>query len=387
MDETGIRLFQVAGAGNVVVTTVRLRGNGLRPVQNMSKHQERASFTHVVMVCDDAAMQPLLPQVLIFNKHMLPQQESDLIQPILPTNVYMLRQKTGWMNEDSMKQILKLLHASLLPSLGNRQVILSCDAYRAHMTTPVIRLSYKLGIYLWFIPAKMTWALQPCDTHVLAVYKRQLRIEFQMKQIQNKLGTVSIRETVECTCRAIKSVLDTRSWSKSFMDTGVGSSQKMLSKSLLQVLHWKEPPPMSSDLPTLSQLMLIFPSSAEIPVEALFGIFRQPGIPGTDRLETTVPEMETHLMPSNSWLGRTRSSSSATNQGTAPVVEPCPPAARPLLQDWSPWQTRPLRMARLPPRLPAALLAVQPHSQEASARTSRSPSVEASTASKKSKHG
>ena len=65
MDETGIRLFQVAGAGNVVVTAVRLRGNGLRPVQNMSKHQERASFTHVVMVCDDAAMQPLLPQVLI----------------------------------------------------------------------------------------------------------------------------------------------------------------------------------------------------------------------------------------------------------------------------------------------------------------------------------
>ena len=35
-DETGIRLIQVAGAGNVVVTTVRLRGNGLRPVQNMS---------------------------------------------------------------------------------------------------------------------------------------------------------------------------------------------------------------------------------------------------------------------------------------------------------------------------------------------------------------
>ena len=123
-----------------------------------------------------------------------------------------------------MKQILKLLHASLLPSLGNRQVILSCDAYRAHMTTPVIRLSYKLGIYLWFIPAKMTWALQPCDTHVLAIYKRQLRIEFQMKQIQNTLGTVSIRETVECTCQAIKSVLDTRSWSKSFMDTGVGPS-------------------------------------------------------------------------------------------------------------------------------------------------------------------
>ena len=97
----------------------------------------------------------------------------------------------------------------------------------------------------------MTWALQPCDTHVLALYKRQLRIEFQMKQIQNKLGTVSIRETVERTCRAIKSVLDTQSWNKSFMDTGVGSSQSMLSKSLLQVLHWKEPPPMSSDLPTL----------------------------------------------------------------------------------------------------------------------------------------
>ena len=176
MDETGIRLFQAAGAGNMMVEAARLRGNGLRPVQNMSKHQERSSFTHVVMVCDDPAVQPLLPQVLIFNKHMLPQRESELIQPSLPRNEYMLRQKTGWMNGDSMKQILKLLHASLLTSLGNRQVILSCDAYQAHMTTSVIRLRYKLGIYRRFIPAKMMWALQPCDTHVLALYKRQLRI-------------------------------------------------------------------------------------------------------------------------------------------------------------------------------------------------------------------
>ena len=31
----------------------RMRGNGLRPVQNVTKQQARGSFTHVVMVCDD----------------------------------------------------------------------------------------------------------------------------------------------------------------------------------------------------------------------------------------------------------------------------------------------------------------------------------------------
>ena len=208
-----------------------------------------------------------------------------------------------------------------------------------------------------------------------------------MKQIQSTESTVSVREPVECTCGAIKAVLETRSWSKSFMDTGVGSSQSLLSKYLLlRALHWHEPPPMSADLPTLSHLMLIFPSSAEIPVEALFGIFRQPCIPSTARLDVTEPEMETDSMPSNIWHGRTRSSSSTANPGTAKVFELCPPAARPRPQDWSPWEARPLRMARLPPRPPAASPAVQPHSREVSARTSRSPSVEASTASKKSKH-
>ena len=207
-----------------------------------------------------------------------------------------------------------------------------------------------------------------------------------MKQIQSTEGTVSVRETVECTCRAIKAVLETRSWSKSILETGVGSSQCLLSKSLLRVLNWHEPPPMSADLPTLSQLMLIFPTSAEIPVEGLFGVFRQPCIPSTARLDATEPEMETDSMPSNIWHGRTRSSSSTANPGTDQVFELCPPAARPPPQDRAPWGACQLRMARLPPRPPAASPAVQLHSQEVSPRKTRSPSAAASSASKESKH-
>ena len=56
MDETGIRLFQAAGVGNMVVEAARLRGHGLRPVQTMNKHQERSNLGHVVMVCDDPAV-------------------------------------------------------------------------------------------------------------------------------------------------------------------------------------------------------------------------------------------------------------------------------------------------------------------------------------------
>ena len=56
MDETGIRLFQAAGAGNMVVEAARLRGHGLRPVQNMNKHQERSNLGDLVMVCDDPAV-------------------------------------------------------------------------------------------------------------------------------------------------------------------------------------------------------------------------------------------------------------------------------------------------------------------------------------------
>ena len=56
MEETGIRLLQAAGAGNMVVEAARLRGHGLRPVQNMNKHQERSNLGHLVMVCDDPAV-------------------------------------------------------------------------------------------------------------------------------------------------------------------------------------------------------------------------------------------------------------------------------------------------------------------------------------------
>ena len=59
-------------------------------------------------------------------------------------------------------------------------------AHRSHPKSLPPRICFFL------IPANMTWALQPCDTHVMARYKRQLRLEFQNRQMAAPHGTVLI---------------------------------------------------------------------------------------------------------------------------------------------------------------------------------------------------
>ena len=65
MDETSVKLYQDAGKGMLVARARRLRRTPKSLVQNVSRRQLRAALTHAAFICDDPAVQPLLPQVLI----------------------------------------------------------------------------------------------------------------------------------------------------------------------------------------------------------------------------------------------------------------------------------------------------------------------------------
>ena len=355
LDETAVRLFQMSGPGHVAIDTKRRRRQKERPVQNVGKQQARAAFTHVVMVADDTLLQPLLPQVLIFNKHMLSARDHDRLKNQVPRNVYLLRQTTGWVTEQTMLVIVRLLHACLRDMLAARQVVLSCDAYRAHMTPAVARLCYNLGIYLFYIPAKLTWVLQPCDTHVLAQYKRHLRMRFQSSQLECATGRVDLDAVIDAVCHAIRHVLQGKAWRRAFQDTGLTGHQREVSESLLRKLQWEAPPVVGAGLPSLAQLASIYPRGALIPVEQLFGKFREGQGAGEAQAQPTASASLLETRPENPWQGRTRSSSSLGASPAPPPDAPCrpplpPPSARPFLAPGPVLQLR----ARLPPRPPAA---------------------------------
>ena len=134
MDETGIRMHQVAGKGMLVSAAVLEKRKAASLTQDVSRAMLRGSSTHVTMICDDVEAQKLLPQILIVNKHMVTEQQQQTLSANMPRNVLLLRRHTAWMTSDLMTRVLVVLKKSLAPFMDTHQIFLTADACRANVT-------------------------------------------------------------------------------------------------------------------------------------------------------------------------------------------------------------------------------------------------------------
>ncbi len=252
LDETGIRMHQVAGKGMLVHAAILEKRKAASLTQDVPRAMLRGSFTHVTMICDDGEAQKLLPQILIVNKHMVTEQQHRTLCAIMPRNVMLLRRHTAWMTSDLMTQVLLVLKQSLAPFMDTHQIFLTADAFRAHVTSEVWKQCVKHQILYCVIPAKLTWALQPCDTHVFASYKHRLQTVCQGAIVDSATGKLSMEVLLQCVCQCTVEILECRSWAKAFANTGLTGTQANVSARVLSKLTCEQIPEVGSDLPTSS---------------------------------------------------------------------------------------------------------------------------------------
>ena len=74
---------------------------------------------------------------------------------------------------------MRLLAATLAPFSATRQLILLFDAVPLHLADEVFDELRLRSIWFLVIPARVTWLLQPLDTHAFATHKRYLNMSFQ----------------------------------------------------------------------------------------------------------------------------------------------------------------------------------------------------------------
>ena len=354
LDETGIRMHQVAGKGMLVHAAILEKRKAASLTQDVPRAMLRGSFTHVTMICDDSEAQKLLPQILIVNKHMVTEQQHRTLCAIMPRNVILLRRHTAWMTSDLMTRVLLVLKQSLAPFMDTHQIFLTADAFRAHVTSEVWKQCVKQQLLYCVIPAKLTWALQQCDTHVFASYKHRLQTVCQSAVVDSTTGKLSLEVLLQGVCQCIVEILEGRSWAKAFADTGLTGTQGDVSARVQSKLTFKLLPGVGSDLPTLAQLVNVFPKRAVLPIENMFGMFLTPSSAGRPH---RIPHVDTTLAPAipddmqPGPVTRSRAASRTAFLATLspePCLSPRPMQLRPRLQ------LRQLpRLARLP-RLPAA---------------------------------
>lgn len=211
MDETMLGSIQAhkvgivdarSESGNAATSEIR-RERGLRRVSLMAS------------VCSHGDVQKVLPQIrLPFSPAgRVPSRRvmDDYAAAGSPQIAW--HGSAGWVARPSLIWYLKIMAAAVRRARPGAEILLVWDACRTHLCGDVLAVARRLRIGIVFIPARLTWALQPLDTHVFAVLKKRIRdLEFQEKAdtcrsclapgCRVRLHGQAIREVLVDTCWA-----------------------------------------------------------------------------------------------------------------------------------------------------------------------------------------
>ena len=133
-----------------------------------------------------------------------------------------------------MVEVVQLLARALSRVIPRRRVMLLLDACPIHMGQGFLRACARRGILVHYVPAKLTWLLQPLDTHAFARFKVFVGCEYRQEVMRN--GHCELAAMVRIVARAVRKILQGVKWAYAFDGNGFGKSQREVRKTVLDVL-------------------------------------------------------------------------------------------------------------------------------------------------------
>ena len=206
-DETSVKLVLNEPKGHVSERAYRLHIAGHPTGRNANLASQRSCATHMAAICDSPEFQRLLPQVVLPSDKQVSEARYDTIRRSAPAGVIVWRLPTAWMNCTLMKRCLCLLGSCLRAYRPTHRFILYLDAHKVHINTATLRVASQEDLWICVIPSKMTWTLQPCDTHLFSGYKRQLGEELQRLSGATEHGTISWELVMQALWQVVATLL------------------------------------------------------------------------------------------------------------------------------------------------------------------------------------
>ena len=259
LDETYVGYYQGLFKGNLAVTKKSWPITQKPLSQPASRSQLRTGLTHVGLLCDVPCVQRLLPQVLIAADKVLPMGVWRTVVPQLPSWMYIIRMPSKWVTVDCLIWILNLIAWSLRAVKHLYDIVLQMDVLAQHYSIRVVNAARSHGIRLHFIPGKLTWLLQPLDTHAFALYKRYMKKIALDYKAMNPDASISVEQWLLFIRDTIQRILIDRNGANAFRQNGFGDHQASVSTFILRHLSHDVQIPVSSAQPTTDELRCIFP--------------------------------------------------------------------------------------------------------------------------------
>ena len=271
LDETSIQLWQSRHRGNVAFRKWRsVRKVRTKFASKATLKAQRSSITHVAMVCDKADMQGRLPQFLLASDKVLLARDVPRVNAILPRNVFLIRSRSSWSNEATMKEVLRKLVENLADVMDVYQPILFMDTAPCHLHASLFDYLGREGIFLGFVPSSMTWLLQVLDFTVFALFKRFFKLKFHAKRAETPSGILSCVEVIELLVLSIRKILEGNKWADSFASLGFSDSQSQVNNFVLQNLELTRLPAIGNGKPTNAKIQCMWPKNRRPHFEELF---------------------------------------------------------------------------------------------------------------------
>lgn len=292
LDETSLCLYQGDVKGTIFGS--RKRGPG-ELVQKVSVGKRRCCLTHVGLICDRPYLQPLLPQFIVGNEATFKERDMRLLRAACPTNVHIVRQRSAWNNAELMMCIIRRIAVVLQPYAAELQPVLLFDASRIHLATDVLRCCLAAGIWPIVVPARMTWLMQPLDTHCFRMFKLLLGKAAQGARGDTADGQLSVAGFLSCVCHAIRHGLQGHAWAHAFDSDGFGGQQAGLSAYAQHVLGLGGAVRVPDSPPTEELVAMCLPRRARVPIHVLLRPFLPPRVSPSLRLHVGMRESATPL--------------------------------------------------------------------------------------------
>ena len=290
LDETSVSCAPVLGHGLVVARTAK-------EVRSLvSKQDSRTNFTYTAVVCDNAAMQHLMPHFIITSTNQVTAAQQQALRESSQTHVHFMCNgqgtKKAWNNTTFMQRMLSTISAAV-SHRTDLQPVLILDAATCHLSMPVMLKARALGIWLIFVPAGITCLVQPLDTHAFASFKAWLRAQFTRLQGLAAGGVVSRVSWLRVLQTAKKEFFDQRQWAKSFQDTGARRPVARLTTELQKYVELSAVREVQPTQPDASTLSLVWPRNRRM-AYAHACLFKEP--PHTTS-ESTVAQLPGQKRP------------------------------------------------------------------------------------------
>ena len=203
LDETSIAKAYSKIKGTVMLPSAWPEYNALDISEHVPMAKTRCYITYCAIVASDPLISAILPQVLIAARKNMNRSVEQHADVILGVRTHLWVRESAWMTQEVFLEILDLLLDALEPYNDFFEFILVFDASRVHLSIDISRKLCIAGMRIVVVPAKLTWLLQPLDTHVFANFKNSLRKRLQEAAMDAPHGQLNDTRWIESVARCI----------------------------------------------------------------------------------------------------------------------------------------------------------------------------------------